>query len=376
LGPSQVSTEYWLADTEGSVWSFGGANSYKGLPNGTKLAGPVVEVTPTPDDGGYWLVSSGGEVFTFGNAVSFGCVATRAHRGPVVGLTPTPGGNGYWIVTAAGEVFAFGDAVLFGPSGPLSLGSPVVGLVATPDGGGYWLALAGGGVLNFGDAPYLGSAGGKHLPSPVVDMASAPDGHGYWLVLSDGDVFAYGDAHYAGGAPVGAGGDPAERIVAGSSGAGYWVVDQDGTATPLGDASGAPGTLGLVLRPVTPGDKAVLFALSQLGKPYIWGGSGPKGYDCSGLAYRSWYVATGRYIPRISDNQYDSAGEPVAWADLRAGDLIFWGSNQTKWSSVYHTAIYVGGSQIVESTSDQVQVNTVYQWGGSNLMPHGKRPLG
>ena len=88
----------------------------------------------------------------------------------------------------------------------------------------------------------------------------------------------------------------------------------------------------------------MLFALSQLGKPYIWGGTGPKGYDCSGLAYRSWYVASGWYIPRVANAQYHGAGAPVPWKNLRAGDLIFWGSNQGKWQSVYHTAIYVGGS--------------------------------
>lgn len=151
-------------------------------------------------------------------------------------------------------------------------------------------------------------------------------------------------------------------------------MDQDGTATSLGGASGSPSTQGLIFRPPNAGDRAVLFTLSQLGKPYIRGGSGPKGYDCSGLAYRSWYVATGQYIPRVSDNQSAGAGTPVAWAHLRAGDLVFWGKNQHKWASVYHTAMYVGGSQIVESTSDQVQVNTLFQWGGGNLMAHGVRP--
>ena len=47
-----------------------------------------------------------------------------------------------------------------------------------------------------------------------------------------------------------------------------------------------------MFQPVTPGDRAVLFAFSQLGKPYIWGGNGPVGYDCSGLG--SGLVATRR----------------------------------------------------------------------------------
>ena len=53
---------------------------------------------------------------------------------------------------------------------------------------------------------------------------------------------------------------------------------------------------------------------------------------------------------------------------------MFWGSSQTDWTSVYHTAIYVGGDQIVEATGDHVQLNTLGQWGSGDLMPNGRRP--
>jgi cell wall-associated NlpC family hydrolase len=118
----------------------------------------------------------------------------------------------------------------------------------------------------------------------------------------------------------------------------------------------------------------VLFALSQVGKPYVWGGTGPGGYDCSGLAYRSWYEATGTYIPRIADAQYHGAGTPVPWQGLQAGDLVFWGSSRARWQSVYPTAIYVGGAQIIEAAEKTVHLNTLYQWGGQELMDHGVRP--
>ncbi len=57
-----------------------------------------------------------------------------------------------------------------------------------------------------------------------------------------------------------------------------------------------------------------------------------------------------------------------------AGDLVFWGTTQTDWTTVYHTAIYVGGGRIVEATGDQVQLNSLYQWGTAELMPIGRHP--
>ena len=117
----------------------------------------------------------------------------------------------------------------------------------------------------------------------------------------------------------------------------------------------------------------MLFAFAQLGKPYIWGGNGPVGYDCSGLALASW-KSVGVSFARVANDQYHTAGSPVALTDLSAGDLVFWGYTQTDWTSVYHTALYVGGNRIVEATGDHVQLNLLDQWGTGNLMPNGRRP--
>ena len=111
-----------------------------------------------------------------------------------------------------------------------------------------------------------------------------------------------------------------------------------------------------------------------MGKPYIWGGNGPVGYDCSGLALASWDNGAGITFARVSDDQYDTAGHRSRWTSSLAGDLVFWGTNQADWTTVYHTAIYVGGGQIVEATGDQVQLNALDQWGQSDLMPMGRRP--
>jgi peptidoglycan DL-endopeptidase CwlO len=76
----------------------------------------------------------------------------------------------------------------------------------------------------------------------------------------------------------------------------------------------------------------------------------------------------------VADDQYHTTGQPVAMDSLAAGDLVFWGSNQADWTSVYHTALYVGGGQIVEATGDHVQLNALGQWGQGDLMPNGRRP--
>jgi cell wall-associated NlpC family hydrolase len=384
----QVAAQYWLADSAGSVWAFGGAGNFARAPGSAGLSSPVVAVSATPSGNGYWLLTSGGAVLAAGGARSYGPGPAGLGR-PVVDMAPTPDGLGYWVVSATGSVYTFGDAHYFGSLTSGSPGGEIVRLVPTPDGAGYWLLSAGGGVFSYGDARLFGPGGGPSSAgsssagsssaspspaSPIVDMAPTPDGLGYWLLAADGSVYSFGDATYAGSAPVPAGGDPAEKIVPGPSSGGYWVVDQDGTATPLGDAEGVPPAQALIFSPVTPGDRAVLFALEQLGKPYVWGGTGPGGYDCSGLAYRSWFEATGTYIPRVANAQYHGAGPAVPWSSLQAGDLVFWGTNPTNWQSVYHTAIYVGGSQIVEAAGKVVQLNTLDQWGGSGLMGHGVRP--
>jgi cell wall-associated NlpC family hydrolase len=205
-------------------------------------------------------------------------------------------------------------------------------------------------------------------------MASTPDGHGYWMVAADGGVFSFGDAAFYGSA-AGTTGEPIERLVPTGDGRGYWILAQSGTAEPFGDAAGrSVPAQALMFKPVTAGDRAVLFAFQQLGKPYIWGGNGPVGYDCSGLVLASWTHGAGVTFARVADDQYHTAGSAVAMNQLQAGDLVFWGNNTADWTTVYHTAMYVGGNWIVESTGNQVQLNGISQWGMGDVMPNGRRP--
>jgi cell wall-associated NlpC family hydrolase len=87
------------------------------------------------------------------------------------------------------------------------------------------------------------------------------------------------------------------------------------------------------------------FAAANLGAPYRWGGTGPGGFDCSGLTLEA-YRAAGVSLPRVAQDQYD-AGPPVpAGAPLLPGDLIFFGSGP---EGVSHVGIYIGGGDMIDA---------------------------
>ncbi|WP_432559141.1 NlpC/P60 family protein [Granulicoccus sp. GXG6511] len=87
---------------------------------------------------------------------------------------------------------------------------------------------------------------------------------------------------------------------------------------------------------------ALAFARAQIGKSYIYGGTGPSGYDCSGLTGAAWRSA-GVSLPRTSQAQF-GAGRPVSIDQLAPGDLVFY------YSGISHVAIYAGGGQIVHAS--------------------------
>ncbi|KAK1180700.1 NlpC/P60 family protein [Streptomyces sp. NBS 14/10] len=86
--------------------------------------------------------------------------------------------------------------------------------------------------------------------------------------------------------------------------------------------------------------KAAGYARAQLGKPYVWGGTGPRGYDCSGLIMRAWQAA-GVKLPRTTWAQR-YAGKATTRAELRPGDLVL--SNGDG-----HVALYIGGGKVIHA---------------------------
>ncbi|MEU9793267.1 NlpC/P60 family protein [Streptomyces sparsogenes] len=86
--------------------------------------------------------------------------------------------------------------------------------------------------------------------------------------------------------------------------------------------------------------RAIAFARDQLGKPYVWGGTGPRGFDCSGLTMRAWQAA-GVRLPRTTWSQR-YAGKATTRAALRPGDLVLaYGDG--------HVALYIGGGKVIHA---------------------------
>ena len=237
---------YWLAASDGGIFSEGGA-PFKGSSGSTMLNKPVVGMAPTPDGNGYWLVAADGGIFNYGDAPFEGSAGALKLNQPIVGMAATPDGKGYWLVASDGGIFNYGDAPFEGSAGALKLNQPIVGMAAAPDGKGYWLVASDGGIFNYGDAAFAGSTGGTRLNEPIVGMASAADGKGYWLVASDGGIFNYGDAAFdgsAGGTPLN---KPIVGMAAAPDGKGYWLVASDGGIFNYGDSDFDGSTGGLPL---------------------------------------------------------------------------------------------------------------------------------
>ena len=93
--------------------------------------------------------------------------------------------------------------------------------------------------------------------------------------------------------------------------------------------------------------RAVTFARRQLGKPCVWGASGPSSYDCSGLMVAACRSA-GVWLPRVSRAQF-SAGPRVGLGSLAPGDLVFFAYNTGNPGSIHHVAMYIGGGAMIEA---------------------------
>jgi len=91
---------------------------------------------------------------------------------------------------------------------------------------------------------------------------------------------------------------------------------------------------------------AVRVATAMLGAPYHYGGSNPRGFDCSGLVYYAFREA-GIRVPRTTGAQLRHA-QPVPLADIVPGDLLFF---HQRYRRVSHVGIYVGGGWFIHAPS-------------------------
>ncbi len=106
-------------------------------------------------------------------------------------------------------------------------------------------------------------------------------------------------------------------------------------------------------------DRAIAFAKAQLGEPYLWAADGPDSWDCSGLTMRAWQRG-GVGLPHYSAAQYQHS-KHIGIADLRPGDLVFWGDAV---NTIHHVAMYLGDGKIIHAprTGQPVQIASMYAW--------------
>jgi len=99
------------------------------------------------------------------------------------------------------------------------------------------------------------------------------------------------------------------------------------------------------------GSIALKFALKQIGDVYVWAAAGPTRWDCSGLTMRAFQTA-GVSLPHSSRAQI-RYGKSVSYANLKPGDLVFFGK------PISHVSIYMGGGKMVQAPRPGKKVEVV-----------------
>ena len=130
-------------------------------------------------------------------------------------------------------------------------------------------------------------------------------------------------------------------------------------------ASPSPPSSGVVSPPVSvpvgdPGvghPQAASIALQYLGVPYVWGGSTPSGFDCSGLVMYV-YAQLGISLPHYTVAQWN-ATLPISQSQMQPGDLVFF-------NGLGHVGIYIGNGQFVDAphTGSVVRIDSLGSFGG------------
>ncbi|MER5637839.1 C40 family peptidase [Kitasatospora sp. NPDC002227] len=208
--------------------------------------------------------------------------------------------------------------------------------------------LAGAGVLGL----TVGATTANAMPAP---SKQGWDGARYWFKNTSGEwrwtshqsVYLNRSTAPSGGGGQQQGWDGSRYWFRNSSGEWRWTSHYDVYLDRTGRSGSRP-------TPVTPpppasgsnAEAAIGYALAQLGKPYVWGGNGPSGYDCSGLVQQA-YRRSGISLPRVADDQY-RATTAITAGELRRGDLVFWSGNGRA-SGIHHVGIYLGDNRYVEA---------------------------
>lgn len=147
----------------------------------------------------------------------------------------------------------------------------------------------------------------------------------------------------------------AERVLS-TQGPGAWPVCSRKVGLTRGAAAPSVRSVAPAAPRVVPraknslASRAVAYALAQVGKPYVYGGTGPYSYDCSGLTQAAWRAA-GVDIPRTSQSQWHGLTH-VSVSEVLPGDIVVY------YGGASHVALYIGGGKVVEAPRPGRSVRT------------------
>ena len=151
---------------------------------------------------------------------------------------------------------------------------------------------------------------------------------------------------------------------------GAFLISQLGQVS---DPAGCGQGTGTALPTSASAGQAIKYALSELGKPYVWGGAGPDVFDCSGLMLRAFESAHIN-LPRVAADQYH-AGAYLPVRQAQPGDLLFWATDPSDPVTIHHVAMYLGDDQYVQApqTGDVVKISKI-NWNDRELVAQAVRP--
>ncbi len=112
---------------------------------------------------------------------------------------------------------------------------------------------------------------------------------------------------------------------------------------------------------------AIAYAEAQIGKPYVWGGTGPDGYDCSGLVYMAYQTAGVTGIPRTSEEQW-AWGPKIKPGQEEPGDLVFFAGSDGTPTDPGHVGLVIGKNLMVEAYATGFNIR-ISSFGTANSAP-------
>lgn len=115
--------------------------------------------------------------------------------------------------------------------------------------------------------------------------------------------------------------------------------------------------------PSRPAVIAIRYAAAQAGKSYLWGGTGPDEFDCSGLVMMA-YQSAGVSIPRTSEYQWDELPHVTSYLP---GDLVFFPGDDGSWDSPGHVGLVTGPNTMIQAYAPGTPIGT-YPFGTGNAL--------